>query len=264
MRNCCSEGIPLAGDSTRMPADSLGMWVGVVVASLVSVCLTAQAATGLAVQGRPSARALVDEFKATAIFWRQFEAARKIVTLGSTEALDWLEPWLTHDDRHIRGNVAFVFAASGDRRGLETLAGILNDRSERQEGQGIPGGRWTLERQIGADRYYAVHLLGELKDEQALELLLPLLDDEQVNYKVAWALGEIGDTRAIRPLIEALGDSKALVRISAIQALEELEAREAVPHLRALLNDHELPSAGDQVSVAATARAAIAKLSKEP
>jgi HEAT repeat protein len=234
------------------------------VVALISVCLIGREASGLAVQERPSARALVDEFRASASFWRQLDVAKKLVALRSTEALDWLEPWLMHHDRHIRGNVAFVFAALRDPRGLETLAGILNDRSERQEGQGIPGGRWTLERQIGADRYYAVHLLGELKDAQTVELLLPLLNDEQVNYKVAWALGEIGDRRAVRPLIDALGHSKALVRISAIQALEKLGAREALPYLRTLLNDHELPSAGDQVSVAATARAAIAKLSKEP
>jgi hypothetical protein len=40
-------------------------------------------------------------------------------------------------------------------------------------------------------------------------------------------------------------------------------AQEALPHLRALLTDHALPRAGDQVSVADTAKAAIAKLSKE-
>ena len=31
-----------------------------------------------------------------------------------------------------------------------------------------------------ADRYYAGHLLGDLKDRRGVELLVPLLDDEEV------------------------------------------------------------------------------------
>jgi PBS lyase HEAT-like repeat-containing protein len=56
----------------------------------------------------------------------------------------------------------------------------------------------------------------------------------------------------------------ALSRISAIPSLEKLGATEAVPAIRALLTDHALPRAGDEVSVADTAKAAIAKLQREP
>src|SRR5688572_26339158 len=35
---------------------------------------------------------------------------------------------LTHDDRHLRGNVAFVLGRLGDPRGFETIAAILADR----------------------------------------------------------------------------------------------------------------------------------------
>jgi HEAT repeat protein len=97
-----------------------------------------------------------------------------------------------------------------------------------------------------------------------VDVLLPLRGDEDINYHVAWALGEIGDQRAIRPLIAALEDRDALMRVSAIQALEKLKAVEALPQLRALLNDQALPRAGDLVTVAETAKAAIAKLQKEP
>ena len=147
--------------------------------------------------------------------------------------------------------------------GLRIIGAILHDRSDRGECQSIPFGRWTLEGQIRADRYYAVHVLGELKDPRALALLLPLMTDKDVNYNVAWALGEIGDARAIPPLIDALRDTDALVRVVAIHSLTKLQAREALPHLRALLTDDALPGAGDQVSVADTAKAAIARLSKE-
>ena len=53
------------------------------------------------------------------------------------------------------------------------------------------------------------------------------------------------------------------MRVSAIQALEALDAKEAIPQLRGLLNDQALPSAGPRVTVGDTAKAAIAKLQKE-
>jgi HEAT repeat protein len=213
---------------------------------------------------KPQTRQLVEEFQASDIFWRQLDVGKKIIELQGKEVLGALEPWLEHEDRHIRGNVAFVFAALGHRRGLDVIAGILNDYSVRPEGQASPGGRWSLKAQIRADRYYAVHLLGELKQVRGVDLLLPLLRDEEVNYKAAWALGEIGDVRAVGPLIAALQYGTALMRISAIQGLEKLRAKEAIPHLRLLVADRELPSAGDQISVGEAAKAAILTLEKTP
>jgi len=50
-----------------------------------------------------------------------------------------------------------------------------------------------------------------------------LKDDEgQVGRKAAWALGEIGDKRAVNPIIEALKDSDGDVRNEAKTALEKL------------------------------------------
>jgi HEAT repeat protein len=120
-----------------------------------------------------------------------------------------------------------------------------------------------LRAQIGTDRYYAVHLLGRLGDSKSVDALVPLLSDDDVNYNVAWALGEIGDPRAIPPLIVALQNPDALVRVSAINALEKMHAREALPHLRALFEDTSLPSAGDQVSVGTAARTTFYKLQYE-
>jgi HEAT repeat protein len=239
--------------------------IGIGLAALIALGPIDQRANGLAPQDCRAARVLVETFRASPVFWRQSRIGKQIAGLRCAEVLDSLAPWLNHEDRHIRANVAFIFAALGDRRGLEALAHILNDRSARPEGQGIArGGRWALEPQIRADRYYAVHVLGELRDARGVDLLLPLLTDDEVNYKVAWALGEIGDPRAVRPLIDALGDNQALMRVSAVRALETLGAREALPYLRALLSDQALPSAGEQVPVADTAREAILKLEKQP
>jgi HEAT repeat protein len=236
------------------------------------ITVTTQLLAGMpAAQQSAMSAHLLEQFKSTSVFWQQFEVAKEIAKVGDAQVLEVLEPLLGHADRHLRANVAFVFARLGDPRGLETIRVILTDHSDRPLGQGIPGGsfntaapRWWSASQIRADRYYAVHMLGELRDSRGVDMLIPLLADPEVNYHVAWAFGQIGDRRAIGPLIRALEDREALVRVSAIQALEALDAREALPQLRGLLNDQAIPSAGLRVPVADTAKAAIAKLQKEP
>ena len=215
-------------------------------------------------QKNVSTAELVEQFKSTNVFWRQFEVAKQIVTRGETWVLQELRDWLSHEDRHLRGNAAFIFASLGDDNGLKVIGAILTDTSDRREGQGVPmprgDGRFSLTAQIEADRYYAVHLLGELKDPRALPILIPLLADTKVNYNVAWALGEIGGRAAVQSLIDALGDKSSDVRVIAIQSLQKLGAKEALPRLLALLADNERSHFGEQLSVAAAAKAAIAKL----
>jgi hypothetical protein len=50
----------------------------------------------------------------------------------------------------------------------------------------------------------------------------------------------------------------------AIQALEVLDARDALPKLRGMLGDQALPSAGPRVPVGDTAKAAVRRLTREP
>jgi HEAT repeat protein len=198
----------------------------------------------------------------------------KVATLGD---LSSLEPWLAHEDRHVRGNVAYLFAKLGDGHGLATIEGILTDDSadRRVEWQGVSfsfAGNYeeamaaflrspaALRAQIKTDRYYAVHLLGKLRDRRAVDVLIPLLDHDDINYNVAWALGEIGDAHAIPGLIGALSNTDALVRVSAIGALERLRAKQALPYLTALFGDPAIPNAGDQVAVGTVARRAAANI----
>jgi HEAT repeat protein len=142
---------------------------------------------------------LLQQFETTRVFWRQFEVAKAIVATKDTGVLPKLQSWLTDDDRHLRGNAAFIYARLGDTRGFDVITAILRDYSERPEGQGIPGGRWSLRGQIRADRYYAAHLLGDLKDHGAVPILVPLLNDPDLNYIVPWSLGQIGDRSAVHP-----------------------------------------------------------------
>jgi len=218
-------------------------------------------APGLAeAQTEQSVDNLIKEFETAKVFYQQFEVAKKLVARRDNSALPALESWLSNEDRHTRCVAAFVFAGLGDGRGLEIISAVLKDKSDRPEGQGIPVGRWSLQAQIRSDHYFAVHVLGALKDQRAVPILVPLLQDDQINYNVAWALGEIGDEQAIRPLIEALRDKSSDMRVSAISALEKLGAIAALPHLHALLNDQEKTRFGAQITVAERAKAAIAAL----
>ena len=137
-------------------------------------------------------------------------------------------------------------------------------------GQGIPspGGfgerpEAISERQISADRYYAAHLLGDLKDPRAVAILVPLLNDPEVNDMVPWSLGQIGDRSAIQPLIRTLSDQNPNMRVLTIHALGELKATEALPRLRELLGDNERCNFDKLESVAEAARAAIAKVQSQ-
>jgi hypothetical protein len=160
-----------------------------------------------------------------------------------------------------------VFAALGDDRGFETLRAILVDKSFRTLDPAFMRGnmsraspRAQSDEAIAMDRYYAIHLLGLLRDRRAVADLIPTLSDPTVNYKAAWALGEIADTRAVPPLIEALGDPKPGMRAAAIVALDQLRATEAIVPMQALLGDLAI---GNRVPVAETARRTIAHLSRQ-
>ena len=216
------------------------------------------------VDNTQTSSALLERFKNEKVFWKQIDVAKAIAAQHDVSVLPPLADWLDHQDRHIRGNVAFIFASLGDPRGLETIADILTDRSERPEGQGIAvassDGRYHFERQVAADRYYAAHLLGDLRDPRGIGLLVPLLGDPETRSIVPWSLGQIGDKSAIPPLIAALDNDDPSNRVLVIYSLEALHATEAVPRLLTLVNDDRKSRFGALVTVSEAAKAAIAKL----
>jgi HEAT repeat protein len=205
---------------------------------------------------------LLARFKGQKEFSQQMETGRALADTGDRSAIRELEPWLAAEDRHLRGNAAFVLARLGDSRGFDVIAQILADRSPRPVGQGIPIAvrDWSTA-QIAADRYYAAHLLGDLKDRRGVPLLIRLLDDPVVRNVVPWSLAEIGDARAIGPLLAVLDRDDPSMRVIAISALERLNARAALPRLNELLVDHRMSNFGERLTVAEAARHAIAVVS---
>jgi len=224
-------------------------------------------------QGGLPVSELLKGFERASLFFDQFEWAKALVAAHDASVLSKLEPWLTHDDRLQRGNAAFVFAGLGDPRGFETIVSILNDRSQRPPGQ---EGVYHLPREVGADakfvsaatisqdRYYAAHLLGDLKDPRAVPILVKLLNDPDVDSVVPWSLAQIGDRSVVPTLIGALSNPSLSARRAIIHALAAFGATEALPRLRQLLEESSQSTSPEQVAVSKETRDAITKLESLP
>jgi hypothetical protein len=100
--------------------------------SLASLCLPSTLSGQTTQRPTESASALVEQFESTTIFWKQFEVAEKIVALHDKSVLEDLEPWLSNEDMHLRGNAAFIFASLGDERGFQVIKSILEDLSTKR------------------------------------------------------------------------------------------------------------------------------------
>jgi len=199
-------------------------------AFLASMCLLCTLFGQPAKHPSESVSSLLEQFESTTVFWQQFLVAKKIVALHDKSVLPHLEPWLRREDMRRRGNAAFIFARLGDDRGFQVIKAILEDRSSiRAVFEIDSAGHPSPRQRIRADRYYAAHLFGDLRDMRAVPVLIPLLTDVEVKLIVPWSLEEIGDTSAVSSLIEALGDNSVKMRAAVFRSLEKLQAKEAAP-----------------------------------
>jgi HEAT repeat protein len=150
-------------------------------------------------------------------------------SLGDVRAVEPLIAVLKDGDEFVRTAAAEALGKLGDARAVEPLVAALKDGDEFV-------------------RTAAAEALGELGDVRAVEPLVAALKDEEVNVRKAavralgriWeltdivelgnrdskvkmaaaeALGELGDVRAVEPLITALKDEKVNVRKAAVRAL---------------------------------------------
>ncbi len=97
---------------------------------------------------------------------------------------------------------------------------------------------WKGTRVFGGSRGAVVVLLvlacvffaGYSRADEVADLIEKLKDsDPKVRVQAAWALGKIGDARAVEPLSAALKDSHEDVREEAAEALEKIKNARAKP-----------------------------------
>jgi len=156
---------------------------------------------------------------------------------------------LGSSDGIVRLRAAEALGKLGDARAVEPLITALRDdhAGVRRSATRALGQIWQLPdlTQLGSSdgtmRSKAALILGELGDARAVEPLIAALKDEHENVRseATLALGLVGNV-ALKPLIAGLEDSDASVRQGVAEALELLEDARAVDPLIAALKDkHE-------------------------
>lgn len=91
-------------------------------------------------------------------------------------------------------------------------------------------------------RKTACYPLGNIGDNRAVEPLLAFLEDKssRIASPPIIALGKIGDKRAVNSLIPMMNHPKHWIRRHTIEALENLSDKRAVPHITERLQDSHL------------------------
>jgi HEAT repeat protein len=89
------------------------------------------------------------------------------------------------------------------------------------------------------DREKAADYLGEIGDSKAVPALIEALEDPVISWIAAESLGKIGDKRAVQPLIATLGSDEKWLRRNAAKALGRIRDPAAVEPLIKLLSDRK-------------------------
>ncbi|MFN4180209.1 MAG: HEAT repeat domain-containing protein [Armatimonadota bacterium] len=208
----------------------------------------AAAVEALRTIGKPATRLLVEAAQSKDSLQR-WGAVAALGETGDPKAVPILLRALRDEDENIRAVAAASLGKLRYRRAAPQLVKALADKSERVQAHA----EWALEN-IGkeaipaimegakspATRLRSFRLLGRLKAEQSVPLLIDGLNDRKPEIRAiaAWALGEIGDQRAIPALQRALDDKETEVRREAVVALGKLGAGDV---LRAHLTTEKNP-----------------------
>ena len=210
------------GESTNLsqPARIL------ILCSLIAIFICCACPARVPASEQDEVSSLLNQLKSTNAD-RRAEAA---YALGETRDGRALEPLLEtlrdpSEDGQVRMGAAYSLGFLGDVAAVDPLIETLREDMEMRTG--------ILAACIGA--------LGELKDPRAVPILLEALsnrsDDWIYREMAARALGEIGDSRAVGPLISAA--YMADTRHDAIEALAKIGAPEAVDALIEALDEGE-------------------------
>jgi HEAT repeat protein len=176
--------------------------------------------------------------------WRWKGHVPEIEQLRAAKDVKALIRALRHEDRDIRRHAVQALGEFADARAVEALIVAVQDpdlevaAQEALSRMGAPAVEplVRLIREKGRSTR-AAGALSEIRDPKATEPLLALLgdDDQLVRTSAVWALGKVGDRRAVPTLCDSLRDPD-LADVSA-HALARIGDDRAVPPLVAHLMD---------------------------
>ena len=186
--------------------------------------------------------------------WSGSRRARAAVNLGlihATTALPALRRALRDRDTRVRQAATWAVGQVGDGEALLVLIGLLDDPSSlvargaqevlAERGREIESAlvSYAAGASSGKGRLRAIELIGWLRVSSAVELLLRLMHDPDVEtrIKVVKAAGAIGDPRFLEPFHSALDDPQWEVRCQAARGLSVLGSPDSVPRLSRALRD---------------------------
>ena len=214
--------------------------------------------------GEPAVEQLINALKDEK--WRvRWQAAETLGEISDVRAIKPLINTLNDENNGVRSNSIIALVKIGEPT-VELLINALKDKEWRV--------RWQAAETLGEIRDLRAikPLINTLNDENngvrsnsiialvkigepTVELLINVLTDKegQIRGQAAETLGEIGDLRAVIPLISTLKDENPWVRMTAVNALGNIGDARAVEPLQNVLND-------ENYDVQMTAAIAIEKL----
>jgi eukaryotic-like serine/threonine-protein kinase len=163
---------------------------------------------------------LVEILKSESDFARR-AAVEVLNEIGDQESIKDLLSALSDSDWWVRVRAIDALARIGGPRVINAVLELVHDADE------------TVRRA-------AVEILNSTKDERAVQHLIKATADSDwwVRERSADALGEIGDMRAVPAIIKMLaGDPRSVP--AAVRALAKLAGKEALPHIKPLLEHKE-------------------------
>jgi tetratricopeptide (TPR) repeat protein len=139
--------------------------------------------------------------------------------LGDAKVLDDVLPLMDHQESAMREAATFTLGRSGDKRAVAPLIKVLDDRRETVQTLACLGLAQIDDPRVGpalinvlkdaakqdAVRAACAYALGARKVGSAVPALLAALDDNrgETQRLAAWALGQLGEQKALSPLIRA-------------------------------------------------------------
>jgi len=168
-------------------------------------------------------------------------AASALGKIGDGQGVESLIQALNDDEWHVRKYAVDALGNIGDERAVNPLIKVLSDKDNdvrskavialgKMKGSAVEPLIEVFKNEDWNIRGKAAEALGNIGDERAVEPLINALvgrgkdKTKYVRGRAAEALGKIGDERAIEPLIKALDDEYIYVRNKAEEALNRIES----------------------------------------